>query len=94
MIGLKVSLGQTPKIANGCHVMSGGVKIYIKNGLKHRDNGPAEIQKDKEIWFKNGLKHRDNNLPAVEYPKSPELNEYWVEGKKVPAPKPKKIDKK
>jgi hypothetical protein len=83
MIKLDVNLGNTPKIANGCHIMSGNVKTYIRDGFKHRDNGPAEIYPNgKSIWFKMGKKHRDNG-PAVEYPNSPELNEYWLEGNRV-----------
>ena len=90
-----MSLGNVPRVANGCHVMSGGVKVYIKDGLKHRLNGPAEINTKKgiEIWFREGKKHRIGG-PAVIYANHPEFNEYWVDGKKMPPPKLKKSDKK
>lgn len=95
MIGIQVSIGNTPKVDNGCHALSGHVKVYIKNGLKHRLNGPAEIDTKKgvETWFKEGKRHRIGG-PAVVYKNKPELNEYWENGVKVPPPKPDKSKKK
>ena len=81
MLGININLGNTNKIDNGCHTLSGNIKVYIKDGLKHRLNGPAEIHLNsgKKIWFKMGKKHRIGG-PAVEYPDKPESNEYWVDG--------------
>ena len=63
------------------HVISKGIKIYIKDGDMHRVNGPAEIHPSGyRAWYKNGLKHRDHG-PAVIYPDGRE--EYWINGKQV-----------
>ena len=51
-------------------------EVYYKNGLCHRNDGPAEIvvfestlypgiRLQRETWMADGLIHRDNNLPAV-----------------------------
>lgn len=80
MIRASVSLGSSPNLGNGM-IDTGREKIYLKNGAKHRENGPAVIGRDgKEEWFKNGIRHRDNG-PAV-------INtngtvEYWVNGERV-----------
>lgn len=41
-------------------------KRWFKNGLKHRDNGPAiASDDDQEVhWYREGLKHRDDG-PAI-----------------------------
>ena len=44
-----------------------GIKRWYKNGLKHRDDGPAmEYDNGDKIWYKNGVRHRENG-PAVEW---------------------------
>jgi len=47
----------------------GGLKIWMKNGVKHRDGGlPAYVEDDGyEIHYKDGKVHRDGGLPAIEY---------------------------
>jgi len=79
-IPLNVNLGKVPRLPNGRHILSGGVQIYVKNGQKHRENGPAEIntRTGYQAWYRDGKKHREGE-PAV-------LNadgskEYWIEGK-------------
>ena len=40
---------------------------WFKNGVYHRENGPAlEYTEGSKAWFKNGKLHRENG-PAVEY---------------------------
>jgi hypothetical protein len=80
-VPLSISLGKVPKIANGMHVLSGGVQIYVKDGQKHRENGPAEIntRTGYQAWFKNGRKHR-KGAPAVIDPKNGTV-EFWDNGK-------------
>jgi hypothetical protein len=80
-VPLSISLGKVPKIANGMHVLSGGVQIYVKDGQKHRENGPAEIntRTGYQVWFKNGRKHR-KGAPAVIDPSNGSV-EYWDNGK-------------
>ena len=87
-IPLKINLGSRNKLPDGRYELSKGTKIYIKNGDKHRDNGPAEIRTDGyQAWFKNGLKHRDGNKPAVINADGSE--EFWVKGIQI-----KSINKK
>jgi len=40
-------------------------KMWLKNGIKHRDVGPAVIFPDRKEWVKNGMFSRDNG-PAIE----------------------------
>jgi hypothetical protein len=79
-VPLSISLGKVPKLPNGMHVLSGDVQIYVRNGQKHRENGPAEInlRTGYKAWFRNGVKDR-KGLPAVVYPDG--TVEYWEKGK-------------
>lgn len=83
MVPVSISLGKVPKIPNGMHIMSGGVKLYIKDGFKHRLVGPAEIntRTGTEKWFKKGLLHREHG-PAVTDPVK-KIREYWINGKLI-----------
>jgi hypothetical protein len=80
-VPVSINLGKVPKIANGMHVLSGGVQIYVINGQKHRENGPAEIntRTGYQAWFNHGKKHR-KDAPAVIDPSNGTL-EYWENGK-------------
>lgn len=79
-ISAKSNVGGIPLLSNGKNILTGNVTVYIFKGMKHRDNGPAEIHPDGyEAWFKRGLRHRKNG-PAVINPKD-KIKEYWEEGK-------------
>lgn len=39
--------------------------LYYKNGLLHRDNGPALINSHQECYYQHGAKHREGDLPAL-----------------------------
>lgn len=81
MIGVNSSIGSVPKMPNGRHILSGNIITYLKNGQKHRLNGPAEIWPDgTKIWFQNGLKHRIGG-PAVVKPEG--RKEYWEKGELI-----------
>jgi hypothetical protein len=81
MLGLKMNLGGTGNLGNGM-VDNGKTKIWLKNGRKHRLNGPAEIDIDGyEAWFFNGQRHRPGNKPAVTYPNG--NKEYWENGELI-----------
>ena len=81
MLPLSLNLGGRSKVPDGRHTLAKGILVYIKDGEKHRVNGPAEIHPDgTQIWFKNGLKHRVSG-PAVVKPNGRE--EYWEEGKLI-----------
>ena len=81
MIPININLGRNYKLPNGMHILSKGVKIYVKDGDMHRTNGPAEIHPSGyKAWYKNGVKHRDKGR-AVVYPDGRE--EYWINGKQV-----------
>ena len=63
--GLEKELRRMDKYTTGIDKL--GTKRWYKNGLKHRDNGPAiEYYNGTKFWHKNDLKHRDDG-PAVEY---------------------------
>jgi hypothetical protein len=46
-------------------MMSPTESIYYKNGLIHRENGPAVIRAHQQCYYKNGVLHRDGDLPAI-----------------------------
>jgi len=49
------------------HEYPNGSKHWFKNGIPHRDNGPAiEHDNGDKSWYQNGMRHRDNG-PAIEY---------------------------
>lgn len=55
-----------------------GTKKYIKNGLFHKENGPAIIWfNGDKCYYRNGNLHRDNG-PAVIH--SDGNKEYWIDG--------------
>ena len=54
---LEISLDAVPKVGNGVYHL-GGRKIFISNGVKHRENGPAVIGNDGyEAYYYNGVLH-------------------------------------
>lgn len=68
-----------PKLPNGRHILAGNIQIYIRDGKKHRENGPAEVHPNGyKAWFKNGLRHRDN-LPAIVHPNG--VKDFYINGK-------------
>jgi len=75
---LNISLGNVPKVDNGCHTIK-GAKVYFRDGCKHRPNGPAVIQRDGTLeYFIKGVRHRDGGKPAVIRPDG--SLEYWEKG--------------
>ena len=79
-VPVNVNLGRVPKMPNGLHHI-GKRQVYIYNGKKHRENGPAEIGRDGyEAWYQHGLKHRKDG-PAVTH--SNGTMEWWEEGKMI-----------
>ena len=74
-----INLGRVHKLPNGMYQLPGNSKVYLRDGRKHRENGPAEVRKDGyEAYFWMGLRHRLNG-PAVIYPNG--IKEYWTHGK-------------
>lgn len=58
------------------------ITIWYKNGLIHRDDGPAYLKKDTRFntikkWYKNGLIHRDNDAAVVTRNSSGKIIEEW-----------------
>ena len=50
---------------NGKHE-EGGIVLYYKDDLLHREDGPAMVTKDKtQVWYKYGNVHSYNNQPAI-----------------------------
>jgi len=58
----------------------GPATVYLKNGLRHRDNDLPAVECDNgsKEWWVNGQLHRDNDLPAIEYITG--RKEWWVNG--------------
>ena len=80
-VPVTVTLGKVPCLPNGRHMLSGNVQVYIRNGKKHRDSGPAEIHPSGyQAWFQNGLRHRVGG-PAVTH--IDKRKEYWEKGKLI-----------
>ena len=65
-----------------------GTKIWYKNGLRHRDEGPAiEWVNGSRFWYKEDKLHRlggqaveSANGPAIEHNSG--KKEYWIHGKR------------
>ena len=81
MVRAGLNLGGTGNLGNGV-VDNGNTRVYLKNGQKHRLNGPAEKSLNGyEAWFLNGVKHRAGGKPAVTHPSG--STEYWESGKLI-----------
>jgi hypothetical protein len=56
--------------------------MWFKDGLIHRDDGPALLLSDgTEVWYRNGKIYRDSGLPAIVC--SDGTREYYRRGKKI-----------
>ena len=82
-IPIGMNIGKMQKLSNGRHALSGDVEVYIFDGKKHREGGPAETNKRTgyRAWFKHGLLHRMGG-PAVIDPEH-NMEEYWQNGKLI-----------
>ena len=69
------------KLPNGKQALTGDIDVYIFDGKKHRQGGPAEINRRTgyEAWFKHGLLHRVGG-PALIDPIH-KYKEFWENGK-------------
>lgn len=59
-----------------------GEMQYCKDGVPHRDHGPAVILPNIQMYYNNGFKHRLDG-PAVVFERSPHLNKYYCYGQLV-----------
>ena len=60
-------------------VYNDGDEYWYKNGILHREDGPAVIRlNDSKIWYKNGVYHREDG-PAIIREHGSE--EWWINGK-------------
>lgn len=55
-----------------------GSKYWYKDGVMHREDGPAVLVKNAEIWMRDGKYHRIDG-PAVSWTIKKRY-EYWVDG--------------
>ena len=68
---------------NGLVINKYGSKIYYKNNMMHREDGPAIVYEDgKSVYYINDIRHREDG-PAVIYPDGGV--EYWINGELVDA---------
>ena len=66
---------------NGIIVDRYGTKIYYKDDVFHREDGPAVIHLDGAMsYWIDGKRHRKDG-PAVIYPTG--TLEYWIDGKRL-----------
>lgn len=81
LIPVDFNIGKVPKLPNGKISLTGGTDIYIFDGKKHRQGGPAEINSRTgyQAWFRHGNLHRDNG-PALIDPNN-NKKEFWTNGK-------------
>lgn len=56
------------------------VEEWYKDGVRHREGGPAITHKNTRIWIKDGKLHRLDG-PAIEEPAGPK--QYWINGQKL-----------
>ena len=64
----------------GCFNFVDGSKRWYKEGLLHREDGPAlESAHGTKFWFKEGKYHREDG-PAIEFADG--TKEYWLDDKK------------
>ena len=69
-------------IKNGKHISDiDGSEMWYKNGLLHREEGPAVIYSDgiKE-WRKEGELHREEGPAIINWDG---IKEYWLNGKRL-----------
>lgn len=65
---------------NTCEVLDCGTIVYKKDGLRHREDGPAVIWSDgTSFWYINDLLHREEG-PAIRY--FNEAQHWFINGKK------------
>jgi antitoxin component YwqK of YwqJK toxin-antitoxin module len=62
-----------------CIEYEGGDKYWYKNGLLHRENGPAVISQYCQIWYLNGRRHREDGPAYIDSHK--ERKEWYRKGK-------------
>jgi hypothetical protein len=56
------------------------IQAWFKNGIRHRDDGPAYIHNANMVWFSEGELHNFNG-PAVLELGGPE--QYWIHGSRL-----------
>jgi len=56
-----------------------GTKTWYKEGIYHRENGPALVKSEFEVWYLNGKMHRANG-PA--YTNKLGTQEWYIHGKR------------
>jgi len=54
-------------------------KCWLKNGKRHREDGPAVVWSDgNKEWFKNGKRHREDGPAVIQ---NDGYKEWWLDGK-------------
>ena len=65
---------------NDVYELWGPATIYLKNGKRHREDGPAiEYANGNKVWYINDKLHREDG-PAVEYANGDK--EWYINGKR------------
>ncbi len=66
---------------NGLHADPDGTRYWYKNGLLHREDGPAiERQDGSKEWWLHGELHRESG-PAIE--RADGTVEWWRDGEQL-----------
>ena len=54
---------------NGLEKQKDGTMLWFKDGVLHKEDGPAMVTKDKTMsWFRHGKLHSYNDQPAITTP--------------------------
>jgi len=73
-----------PYIKNGTYIDFNGYLVHVKNGLWHREDGPAVIGKQGKFeikkWYINGFLHRENGPAHIHKSKEDNCSFYYLEG--------------
>jgi len=77
-IKFKRYINNDPFLKKAIWFCSNGTKEWFLNGKRHREDGPAHIERDgTKYWFLNGKLHREDG-PAIE--RSDGTKQWWLEG--------------
>ncbi|WP_038456961.1 hypothetical protein [Paraburkholderia xenovorans] len=70
------------KVENGKTIDERGVERWFRDGLLHRDDGPAKIFPDgSKCWYSHGKPHREDGAAFEVYRHGELIEEHYVHGK-------------
>ncbi|MHA6897985.1 hypothetical protein [Ralstonia pseudosolanacearum] len=61
-------------------VIDNQVRKFYRNGVLHREDGPAVVGRDYQAWYRHGLLHREDGPAVIRGRGAGAVEEYWFEG--------------